>query len=200
LDTASILRTGFLCAPITGNKTLVGGRPKVKAISISSGEKIMRQKTWVAIGAGSCVVALLGLSNITTDKAPRADETTPSRAKELTNVEDNTVAGKPVNPKLVAAYNQFGFNIFRQLRGKDEGNLLVSPLSIATALGMTYNGARGTTRDEMARTLGLDALQLQEVNEANQALRSSLNAPGTGVELLVANSLWARQGIAFGDV
>jgi serpin B len=95
--------------------------------------------------------------------------------------------------KIVPANNHFGFRLFDQLLQQDQGkNVFVSPASVAIALAMTYNGAAGTTQTVMAKTLGLENLSLEEVNQANLALRNVLlHQPG--VSLLIANSLWLNQ-------
>lgn len=103
-----------------------------------------------------------------------------------------------VNPRLVAADNQFGFDLFNQLRSRErDKNIFISPLSIACALTMTYNGAAGETRQAMARGLKLDGMSLDEVNRANATLMSSLKSTDPKIELTIANSLWARQGVQF---
>jgi serpin B len=108
--------------------------------------------------------------------------------------------------KLVEADNRFAFKLFRQVNTDEEdgANVFISPLSVGMALGMTYNGAAGTTRDAMQQTLELQGLTLQEVNESYQSLIRLLVDLDPRVELLIANSIWYRQGIqvvpAFIDV
>src|SRR5262245_21134637 len=71
------------------------------------------------------------------------------------------------NGKLVAANNRFGFDLFNQLQLKDKGhNIFYSPLSVVLALSMTYNGAAGETGEAMQRTLGIEGMSLDEINQA----------------------------------
>ncbi len=106
---------------------------------------------------------------------------------------------KPVvNPQLTTANTQFGFKLFTQLL-KQEGprNIFVSPTSIAIALAMTYNGANGATQTAMANALQLNGLTLADLNQANANLNIALTNPESPVQLTVANSLWAKQGVPF---
>jgi serpin B len=103
-----------------------------------------------------------------------------------------------VDPRLVTAYTGFGLKLFHSVaRDAPEENLFLAPTSVAFALAMTYNGAAGETRAAMQRVLQVEGLSLEEVNRANAAWRASLASPDPKVELSVANSLWARQGVPF---
>lgn len=99
--------------------------------------------------------------------------------------------------QLIEADNRFAFKLFRQVNAdEDDGlNVFISPLSVGMALGMTYNGAAGATRDAMQETLELQGLTLQEVNESYQSLIRLLVDLDPRVEMLIANSIWYRDGI-----
>ena len=100
--------------------------------------------------------------------------------------------------RSVAASNRFGFDLFKQLQLKDRGkNVFYSPLSVALALSMAYNGAAGETKEAMRRTLKTEGLSLDELNEASAALINSLMSSDPKVELAIANSLWARREVKF---
>ena len=61
--------------------------------------------------------------------------------------------------KLVAEPNNaFAVDLYAKLKDA-EGNLFFSPLSISTALAMTYAGARGDTAAQMAEVLHFDLPQ-----------------------------------------
>jgi serpin B len=80
-------------------------------------------------------------------------------------------------------------------------NLVFSPLSISTALAMTYAGARGATEAEMKQTLHFE-LEQPALHEAFNAVDLALSsrgegkagADGTPFRLNVNNSIWAQQG------
>jgi serpin B len=103
-----------------------------------------------------------------------------------------------VDGRLVAANTKFGFKLFGQLLKQDAGkNMFLSPSSVAYALAMTYNGAEGETQQAMAKALALQGMTLQELNQANAALKAMLANLDPKVQLAIANSLWARKGLTF---
>src|SRR5450755_641253 len=62
-----------------------------------------------------------------------------------------SVAAADSGPAATAT-NEVGVDLYRKLATGD-ANLCLSPYSIETALAMTFAGADGKTRDEMARVL-----------------------------------------------
>lgn len=101
-----------------------------------------------------------------------------------------------VDEQIVAASDEFGVNLLRAVHSADSGtNIFLSPTSAAVILSLTANGARGDTQAEMLSTLGYGALDLEAVNEANQALRGLLADPDPKVELSMANAVWYRKGM-----
>lgn len=97
--------------------------------------------------------------------------------------------------EVSAANTEFGFNLFRELHeDAPDKNIFISPLSVATALSMTVNGAEGQTRADMMATLEQNGLNLDQVNEGFRQLLTLLPALDPEVQLLLANSIWYRQG------
>jgi serpin B len=104
----------------------------------------------------------------------------------------------------------FAFSLYHQLRGPDE-NLFYSPYSIAVALGMTYGGARGDTKAEMASALHFtleDNALHRAFNVTDLALKrrsseltktSDTPASGTGFQLDVINSAFLAKDLTFVD-
>ena len=104
----------------------------------------------------------------------------------------------PVDAKLVDANTKFGFKLFSEILKQDsQKNVFVSPTSVAIALSMAYNGASGETQQAMAKALELQGMSLQDINQANETLKASLENADPAVQLSIANSLWAKQGITF---
>ncbi len=99
--------------------------------------------------------------------------------------------------QLIEADNRFAFKLFREIsRQEGDSNIFISPLSAAMALGMTYNGAAGSTQVAMQEVLELQGMNLQEVNESYRSLIDLLRNLDPRVEFLLANSIWYRQGYA----
>ena len=112
------------------------------------------------------------------------------------------------------ATNQLGLELFRALATeRPSENLLISPYSIQSALAMTYAGAEGETRTEMARVLhypGDDAIlhgsflalrnafdAAVEKSKADSDRRQQKGGKIDPLELRVANRLFGQSGYAF---
>lgn len=103
-----------------------------------------------------------------------------------------------VDTKLVDANTTFGFKLFKEiLKQGSNRNVFVSPTSVAIALAMTYNGAGGETQQSMTKALELQGMSLEDLNQANETLKETLEKADPEVQLSIANSLWAKQGISF---
>ncbi len=91
--------------------------------------------------------------------------------------------------------NQLGFDLVKQLSASaPEENILISPLSISTALSMAVNEAEGNTKTEMLATLHANGLgDLDRWNEIYQLLLTTLPDLDPNVTLRLANSIWYRQ-------
>src|SRR6266540_2057351 len=109
------------------------------------------------------------------------------------------------------ATNELAVELHRQLATGDE-NLCLSPYSIESALAMTYAGADGETRTEMARVLHLpndgavptsfSALQrsLEEMSVKTAELvkeSKRFGGPSEPITLSIANRLFAQKGYDF---
>ena len=97
--------------------------------------------------------------------------------------------------EIIQADQQFAFELFREVNGlSEEDNLMISPLSVSYALGMTYNGSAGDTREAFRQVLHFGELTDQEVNESYKDLMGQLVTLDENVEFSIANSIWYRLG------
>ncbi len=108
------------------------------------------------------------------------------------------------------ATNQLGIELFRQVAVTSNGeNVLLSPLSIQSALAMTYAGAGGDTRAEMARVLHFPAddtplaasfhafLDAMDVAVKASEARTHDGRNMSPLEWHLANRLFGQTGYAF---
>jgi serpin B len=100
--------------------------------------------------------------------------------------------------RLSESNTKFALNLFTEIVSENnQENIFISPSSVAIALAMLHNGANSTTQTQMLRSLQLEGLSVDEVNQANQLLRESLMNADPKVQLAIANSLWMREGFSF---
>ncbi|MBE9228941.1 serpin family protein [Phormidium sp. LEGE 05292] len=100
-------------------------------------------------------------------------------------------AKSAINPQIVAANTRFSLKLFSHLQTKQANqNLFISPASVSVALAIAYNGSNGETRQAIGRTLELQQISIQDVNEANALLKKHLLESSFKSQLCIANSLW----------
>ncbi len=102
--------------------------------------------------------------------------------------------------ELVNSSNDFAFNLLKVTdQTTDEENVFISPLSVGMALGMLYNGAEGTTKEEIEATLGFSGFNKTELNKTFNELMSLLLMIDDKVDLSVANSVWYKEDYTVKD-
>jgi serpin B len=98
--------------------------------------------------------------------------------------------------RMAEATNGFGFRLLHEVnRGEAGRNVFVSPLSVATALGMALNGADGSTEIAILATLGYAGTTRDEINVSNAGLMQLLMNLDPKVQFNIANSIWYRDDI-----
>ncbi|XP_053286052.1 leukocyte elastase inhibitor [Pleuronectes platessa] len=86
--------------------------------------------------------------------------------------------------------------LYRTLsRANPSGNMLVSPLSISSALAMVYLGARGDTADQMAQALSFQ--HGEAVHAEFKKLIEDINSPSKSYILKTANRLYGEKTAKF---
>jgi serpin B len=105
---------------------------------------------------------------------------------------DNSMALAPVPEadveSVAAGSAAFGWDLYAQLRESEkEENVFVSPYSIATAMAMCKDGAKGNTEKELAHALHL-AMAKEKLDRAFRKLAQDLQAT-SDVKLRIANGL-----------
>ena len=122
--------------------------------------------------------------------------------------------GDPTDAAFRKAQSKFSADLLRQLQeseGDKNKNLLISPVSVSLALGMTMNGAKGDTLTEMQKVLGddltaeqlnayyagwsdslLKPVKILQFDEARGVMAERNSAPVT-----LANAIWIRDNESF---
>ncbi|MBI5831176.1 MAG: serpin family protein [Armatimonadetes bacterium] len=97
--------------------------------------------------------------------------------------------------KLVSSQNQFAFDLLRAQPA--DRDTFASPYSVYQALTMLYVGAKGETRAQLAKALGVDATDDAWLSR-NAELRARLVAQDTFVpcQVRIANALFPSRRIA----
>lgn len=114
--------------------------------------------------------------------------------------------------EVATGINRFGLDLHRRLSAGDD-NLVISPWSIETALAMTYAGADGRTKNEMAKVLhftdneeklhdGLADLtanlaKLAKSSEERVSNAKENGGPSTPLQINVANRLFGQKDYPF---
>ena len=100
-----------------------------------------------------------------------------------------------IDSGLIGGNEIFAFNIFQKINSEDgDKSIFISPLSISTALAMTYNGARTTTAEAMAEALQYKGIELENLDIGYKNLLAYLNNVDPKVQLNISNSIWFRKG------
>lgn len=96
---------------------------------------------------------------------------------------------------VIESQNQLALDVLAI--APEEGNLFLSPFSISNALGMTYAGAAGQTREEMRAVMHIpvdDAVFHAELGALGRDLAGEHHRPYT---LMNANRLWGQEGMGW---
>ena len=95
--------------------------------------------------------------------------------------------------QLISSDNAFALDLFKEVHilAEDE-NYMISPLSVAIALGMTYNGSDMDTKIAFEETLRLNGLSRSEINRIHGSLIELLLKIDPKITFEIANSIWVN--------
>ena len=97
----------------------------------------------------------------------------------------------------VHSVNEFAFDLHRELVERQGGNVVSSPYSVATTLGMLYGGSAGATAAEFADVLHISDEVGQDWHEGRNLLDLLLidRTLGTDTSWSSANKVWFRPDV-----
>jgi serine protease inhibitor len=103
--------------------------------------------------------------------------------------------------QLINTSNAFGVEFFKKVNeiSGNETNLMVSPLSVSMALGMTRNGAANGTLEAMTNTLGFAGMSDLAINESYKFIIETFSGLDPKVKLQIANSIWYHNAFNVGQ-
>ncbi len=118
------------------------------------------------------------------------------QSQETFTLPDSQVA--PYVIKVAEANNTFALHLYQSLQAGFAGeNLFFSPISISTALAMTYMGARGDTAAQMAKILRFNLVEETNLHQAFRELNALLYDPKRPYILKAANRLYGQKDYKF---
>src|ERR1700722_4355014 len=141
----------------------------------------------LAVLAGTCVTAVVAGCGSTSTPGT-------THAADVAMVRGVATVEPAANPKpLGAADTAFGLAVMRAWCAQNPGrNLVFSPSTLASALGLAYLGARGATAAEMASVLHLPGSSRAALAAALQARLKALDGlDSPGVTVAAGDQGWA---------
>jgi serpin B len=144
-----------------------------------------------------CVFALIASFGCSDEKSPMQKAVTEAFAASAAYPSRGAVPSTPDAAMLDAAHsnNLFACDLYAQISG-NSGNIFFAPISITTALAMTYAGAAGNTSDQMAGVLHF-TMTGDNVHEAFGNLDGFIQAASSGLYVSSANTLWGQKDFPF---
>lgn len=145
------------------------------------------------LSIGALAIALaLGCAGSTVDPvAPARGSARTALPRALTSAEQG----------VLGASNAFSFALWKTITAAQrDSNVFVSPLSASFALGMTMNGASGTTYDEMRSALKFGDASLASIDTGYKSLIGLLTSLDASTTMRIANSIFYRAGFPFNQV
>jgi serpin B len=98
------------------------------------------------------------------------------------------------NSSISNSNNRFAADLYKQIK-TEPVNQFYSPLSISSALAMTYAGAYGETLKQMSKTLYFSENQEELHSNFSHLIKMLTETKTEGIQLNIANSLWLQENM-----
>ncbi|MFA6361863.1 serpin family protein [Methanoregula sp.] len=145
----------------------------------------------------SLAILLVLVAGCTTTPSAQAGQGSGNISPTVTATPAGSTTNTSSAASVAEANNRFSASLYHQLAAGDAThNLFFSPFSISSALAITYEGARGTTADEIRSVFFFPANQTV-MREGYAAENAAINAGDAGYTLSTANALWAEKTYVF---
>ena len=89
--------------------------------------------------------------------------------------------------------NAFSFEFIDRINSVENGDFIISPLSMQFLLGLLLNGAQGQTAEEISRVLGYGAGETAAVNEYCLAMMQQLPDLDKKTKLAIADAIFVNK-------
>lgn len=139
-------------------------------------------------------LSALALASCSSTNKITKDNATREQENVYNNVDDNYLILSDEQRSTINSGNTFALNLFK--KQLDMESKVVSPLSVSYLMGMIANGADGTTRNEILKTIGNESTSLSAVNEAYRALLNTIARQDNSTNIRIANCIVADKHFA----
>jgi len=100
--------------------------------------------------------------------------------------------GKAQKSGSTDSNNQFAFDFFKQLSVNEKGNIFFSPISISSAMAMTYAGAKGETQSQISKVFHFSSNN-KKFHSQQGRIPKQLISKADSIQLSIVNTLWAER-------
>ena len=127
---------------------------------------------WAVLAAG-----------VSCEKIGGGNQNNPYKALELSTK----------SAELARQGNTFAFEFIDRINQAENGDFIISPLSMQFLLGMLLDGAQGTTAEEISQVLGYGAGEVEAVNDYCLSMLEQLPSLDNKTKLSIANAIFANK-------
>lgn len=88
--------------------------------------------------------------------------------------------------------NRFAVDFYKKISLPEKGNVFFSPISISTAMGMTYAGSKKSTKDQISKVFYFGPNK-KAFHKLHGGLINFLNKKNKDIEISMVNRLWVEK-------